>query len=30
MQAELPLLTKPFRQSHLAASLAALLQQAAK
>lgn len=26
----LPLLTKPFRQSHLAASLAALLQQAAK
>ena len=30
MQAELPLLTKPFRQSHLAASLAALLQRAAK
>lgn len=30
LRAELPLLTKPFRQSNLAASLAALLQQAAK
>ena len=30
MQAELPLLAKPFRQSNLAATLAALLQQAAK
>jgi PAS domain S-box-containing protein len=30
MAAELPLLTKPFRQSNLAASLAMLLQQAAK
>lgn len=30
MDADLPLLAKPFRQSNLAATLAALLQQAAK